>query len=868
MTILIACHSTADFDALAGACGMALVYPGAKIILPGGAERAVHEFIEEYGLPCGTLISLKELEKLTIGKLVLIDCHDPEQLGLLTEKLPTPRPPLEVVDHHTGSAPETGATSTLVVERLRAAGLTPPPLLATLLLIGIHEDTGSFTFNEVRPRDHAAAGWLWECKPDPALLRRWLAFHAPAVPGALLELLRGTELLPLGRVTVALVEIEDDLPDPARVPALNALLELTGADGALLAQIGRGRVSVAARGDGRKFDAGALCARLGGGGHPTAASASLPHLPRAAAHQAILAALQAHFPPPALLADLHAAPLEFAREHEPVAPLLARLEALRLKRVPVFSGRARVPAGKALLGVVTTSELREAVRHGHGGSAAGAFAHGGAEIVSEREPIAALAGRPAVGDPLYLTVDARGRVRGALSRRRLLATFAPAPAPDRPSRLGPDFLRARLGELPAPLQKLLAAVRRAARARKAELHLVGGPVRDLLLGRPLADLDIACDQPLEGLLAPLSKLRGVKVIRHERFGTATVSLGGATIDLARTRREHYTRPGALPEVAPAVLADDLRRRDFTLNAMAIKLPGADPEPPQLVDPLGGLADLRAGRLRALHGLSFIEDPTRMLRAVRFLTRFHFTLAPDTARLLREAVRLGALARISGERLAAELTLIADGPEPLRALEWLDETGLLGAILPGAGARGVALERTRAVQARLARHRAEFPAERPDPLAMFLWPLLCGMREEPFAAALARLALPTRTRKLLQDGRDLRWRAGPELRRASPGPQLFLARLEPEEVLWLAALPPAGADAGLLDGYLRVGRFRRPVLKGGDLKKLGLKPGPKLGELHRELTARVQAGELSGRAAELKFVKSQLLQRGKPARTVA
>jgi tRNA nucleotidyltransferase (CCA-adding enzyme) len=201
-------------------------------------------------------------------------------------------------------------------------------------------------------------------------------------------------------------------------------------------------------------------------------------------------------------------------------------------------------------------------------------------------------------------------------------------------------------------------------AGDASLYLVGGAVRDLLLGRERTDIDVA----VEGDALALGRRLGGEIREHERFGTAKVTIDGLQVDIAGTRAEHYERPGALPEVRPAALAQDLARRDFTINAMAVALA----EPGELVDPHGGRADLDRGILRVLHPRSFRDDPTRALRAARYAARFGFALAEETESLLSDA----DLDSVSADRVEAELTRLATEPEWRRAFELLARWGLV------------------------------------------------------------------------------------------------------------------------------------------------------------------------------------------------
>ena len=239
------------------------------------------------------------------------------------------------------------------------------------------------------------------------------------------------------------------------------------------------------------------------------------------------------------------------------------------------------------------------------------------------------------------------------------------------SELLPELL-AQATALPAA-RPLLACLPNAPR-----VYLVGGAVRDLLLGGAPIDLDLA----VEGDAAAFAASLGGRLKVHDRFGTSTVRLDGFTYDIARTRRETYAHPGALPDVVPAPLAEDLHRRDFTVNAIALGLAGDAAG--ELTSAPAALDDLHARRLRVLHDRSFIDDPTRLLRLVRYATRLGFEIEAHTRALADDAISGGALGTVSGSRIGAELRLLAREPDPVRALRGLRELGLDAAIDPGFG----------------------------------------------------------------------------------------------------------------------------------------------------------------------------------------
>ena len=265
--------------------------------------------------------------------------------------------------------------------------------------------------------------------------------------------------------------------------------------------------------------------------------------------------------------------------------------------------------------------------------------------------------------------------RGGPSRKPPGSDLAPLAVDREDARMeipGPDVLLERVGSLPAG--RLL--VERL--QDESGAHLVGGAVRDLLLNIAPRELDVV----VEGDGEALARRLGGQTTRHERFGTWTITVNGFSYDIAQARTETYAHPGALPEVAPAGLADDLLRRDFTVNAMAIALGG--PQAGGLSAAPRAIEDLSQGQLRVLHDRSFIDDPTRLLRLVRYRTRLGFTVEAGTARWAAAAVEGRALTTVSGSRVGAELRLLAQEPEPLAALAGLSEQNLAAALHPGFG----------------------------------------------------------------------------------------------------------------------------------------------------------------------------------------
>jgi tRNA nucleotidyltransferase (CCA-adding enzyme) len=342
------------------------------------------------------------------------------------------------------------------------------------------------------------------------------------------------------------------------------------------------------------------------------------------------------------------------------------------------------------------------------------------------------------------------------------------------------------------------AVRRI--AERVPTFLVGGVVRDLLMGEDGVDLDIA----IEGDAEALSDIPGYEPERDELFRTGRLTVGDQVIDIAQTRAETYPRPGALPEVRPAPIAEDLARRDFTINAMAFPLS----EGAELVDPHEGAEDLRAGRLRVLHERSFIDDPTRALRAARYAARFGFDLDPETARLLTEA----DLTIVSSDRVQNELRKIAAEVDPARALQLIVDWGVMPTL--DTAAPGRVAEVTRLAST----------------------PQWAGWANRELAVELATVRPLPQIRELVA--------ATPE--RPSEAVKLAVP-WDPSQLLVARAL---GAE--WLDQYAEAWRHVHLEITGEDMIAAGIPEGPAIGHgLEAALSGKLD-GELFGRDEELQI----------------
>jgi tRNA nucleotidyltransferase (CCA-adding enzyme) len=428
---------------------------------------------------------------------------------------------------------------------------------------------------------------------------------------------------------------------------------------------------------------------------------------------------------------------------------------------------------------------------------------------------------------------------------------------DRKSRQNKTDLRRLWSRLPMVQRRLLRTAGALADQLGVAVYLVGGPVRDLLLGGKLVDLDLCVEGDAAAFAHGLARrLRG-QVRVHPRFRTATVLLaGGRRIDVATARTEIYPAPAALPIVKPAGIEADLARRDFSVNAMALLVTGRGFGVP--LDPFAGLADLKCGLIRVLHQRSFTDDPTRIFRAVRFEQRLGFKIEPATQKLLVQAVRRRLPQQLSAPRRFAEFQKQLSEVRPWSGLRRLAQFGVLGAIHPKLAHRQVPSELIRRVDSALAWAKAkltdlEHPSDRLRLLTVF-----DSLSATDLRILYAQGVLTHEVRELLfldkTHGPALVKQLG--LRNRRP-PSYWAGFMRPYPEVWLLYLSAGTESAPVrrrLREYLLHWRHVRPKLTGTDLIRLGIPVGPGIAQVLGKVTDAYLDGFISNRREEERWIR--------------
>jgi len=699
---LITTHLNADFDGLASMVAARKLYPGAVLVFPGSQERNVREFISQSLLYQYDFLKAKQVNLQSVDTLIVVDTRSSVRLGALAKCLDNPNLKIHLYDHHPHNSGDLrgdvelienyGSTTTLLTTILKKKKIQVTPEEATLFALGIYEDTGSLTHLTTTPADLKAAAWLVEKGAMLDQVAQFLTHELTSVQINLLHQLMKTakqytiQDIPVVVITLSLPEYMDEFALIVR-----RFMTMENID-VLFAVISMGgRVYLIARSRIADVNVGNIARDLGGGGHPTAASATMKDSTLIQAQEKLIQTLHKHIHPQPIASEMMSQPAITIPPEATISEAKTILTRYNITALPVCS-MTGTPAGisSPIQGIITRQIIEKATHH-H-------LAHLPVSDYMTTE-IKSLPLDATLADIQELIIEhhqrlipivKKGVIIGIITRTDLLNRLVNDPAhlpkdllheSEHPSLERKRNVNAQIIEcLDREMIQLIQTIGEVADTMDYSSFAVGGFVRDLLLKKRNLDLDIVIEG--DGILYAKQLARNLngRCTTHERFKTAMVLLpNGFKIDIATARLEYYEYPAAMPTVELSSIKLDLYRRDFTINAMAIHL---NPHYfGTLIDFFNCQNDLKQRTIKVLHNLSFVEDPSRIFRAIRFEKRMEFTISPHTKRLINNAVKMDLFGKIHDPRFLAELKIIFSEENPLPAIERLAEFGLFKFLWP-------------------------------------------------------------------------------------------------------------------------------------------------------------------------------------------
>jgi tRNA nucleotidyltransferase (CCA-adding enzyme) len=870
---LITTHLNADFDALASMLAVSKLYPDAMLVLPGAQERNLRNFFVETTCYLYNFVKLKNVPLERVKRLILVDTRQASRIGSLAELLDVPGMEVHAFDHHPDSEDDVktsyevvkplGSTVTVLSRILRDRGITYSEDEATLLALGIYEDTGSFTFPSTTQEDFAAAAWLLGMGANLSLVSSLITRELTAEElGILNDMLRQAETFNINGIEVVVSDVSREAYVPELAVLVHRMMDIENLNALFVLARLEGRLYLVARSKLPEVDVGLILRDLGGGGHPTAASASLRDMTLVEAKNRLHGILLSHISQGRTAADLMTSPVIS------VPPRTSLIEAHDVLTRYSISVLPVVDQGN-MVGLITSELVEKALFHG--------LRELPVSDYMERRFEALLPGASLSEVEMALVVDRRpmapvidqaGNLLGVITHTDLLQSLMDQPVVPESRRAGNmssqgprhknlgGLMRERLSK---EIVEILKAMGRVAHKMNYQAYLVGGSVRDLFLRSKNLDIDVVVEGDAELFAKEFAKGRhGLRVRTHRKFKTAKLLYDdGLVVDLVTARLEYYQAPAALPVVELSSLKMDLYRRDFTINTLAVSLkPG---EFGLLIDFFDGLRDMKSKSIRVLHNLSFVEDPTRVLRAVRFEQRFGFRIGKFTEGLIKNAIKINVFRHLSGSRLFGEFRQLLNEERAGDCVRRVQELGLLNLIHQELRISEKEDRLLNEAESALAWYRLSFLDKPIRQWLVYMLALSDSLNEEQLEQMCVRLNIPNRLKVEILSQRGLARHAMNHLQRNRVTPSRIyglLHPLRPAYQLYVMCKSTRVWAKRSVSLYLTKFCKVRPELSGHDLKQMGFEPGPLFKHILDRLLAARLDGEAVDREDEMEIVKSE------------
>ncbi|WP_028574460.1 CBS domain-containing protein [Desulfonatronovibrio hydrogenovorans] len=868
---VITCHVNADFDALSSMIAASKLYPDSVLIFPGSQEKNLKNFFIQSATYLYNFKSFRDIDPESVTRLIIVDTRQKSRvthIAPLLEKDLT----IHIYDHHPDSDEDIsgevevvkpwGSTTSIISEILARNDIALTEDEATVLGLGIYEDTGCFTFKSTTSHDFEAASWLLARGMDlnmvSDLINRDLSAEQVSILNSLLESATTHKINGID-IVVAEVSLEHYVGDFALLA--HKLLDMENIR--VLFAIGRmhDRVHIVARSRTTDVDVGRICSSMGGGGHSFAASATVKHKTLIQVKDELFGLLYSQINPQILVAHLMSAPAVSIEENEIISQAAEVMTRFGLKAVPVMDeGR------KKCVGIIEHQVADKAVSHGLGKIPLKEYMLTDFSVLSTKDDIYRVMEIIIGQRQRLIPIVKDDAVIGVVTRTDLINNIIKEPARI-PEALLPERKRERnvkkilKDRLPEHIYVLMEKCGNLSREMGFQLYIVGGFVRDILLGRDNLDVDLVVEGDGIAFARKLAKELGGRVRAHHKFQTAVVILDqGQKIDVATARLEYYEHPAALPTVELSSIKMDLYRRDFSINALAVHL---NPDSfGKLVDFFGGQRDIKDKVIRVLHSLSFVEDPTRIIRAIRFEQRFAFRIGSQTEKLIKNAVELNIFHKLSGSRIFHELKMIFEENNPLGCMTRMDNFGLLRNIHPllklTPGINGLLLETEKVINW----FQLLYTEEKIKKWLLYLLGLLNNINDAQAKIIFNRFSFSKKQElnffTIRGQVREAVSRLHDWQRKNKKMSELYfiLSPLPLEALLFLMARNQKDDLRKKISYFITRLRNIEPLLSGKDLKKMGITPGPLYGKILQDLIAARIDGLSCDRKAQMEWVREK------------
>lgn len=877
---VITTHINADFDALASILAAQKLYPGSIAVFPGSQERNIRNFFIKSMVYLFNMADVKDIDFSNIKVLVLVDTRQPNRIGRLASLLERNDIDIHIYDHHPPMKDDikghyeavrpTGATVTILTEIIREKGIDISPDEATVMCLGIYEDTGSFTFTSTTEQDFMAAAFLLSKGANLDIVSNMIAREInPEQVSLLNDMIQAATHHNISGIEIVVTSVTTDsyIPDFAflvhkmiKMENLNAIFALARMED---------KIYIVARSKIPEVDAGAIVAPLGGGGHTFAAAATVKGKTLAQTEDQLIKIIYYKVRLRRRAKDLMSSPPIAIKPDVSCRDANDLLTRYNVNALLVIE---RLDDMDKLSGFISRQVIEKALYHKLDHVPVTEYMTTEFASVMPNSNIWEIQEKIIESKQRILPVIDNGIVKGVITRTDLLNILVRQPQyikkglPDPHREPVPArtrnivrFMNERLSERIIDILKTAGEV---ADKIGCNAYVAGGFVRDLFMYRTNEDIDIIIEGDGIAFAEKYAKMAGGRVHAHKKFGTAVIIFpDGFKVDVASARLEYYRFPAALPTVEMSSVKLDLYRRDFTINTLAIML---NPDRfGTLIDFFTALKDIKEKVIRVLHNLSFVEDPTRIFRAIRFEQRFGFSIGKLTLRLIKNAVEMGFFGRLSGRRVFTELRHILEEEKTAPAIIALHDYGLLKTIHPSMKLDEELILLLNSVEKVLSWHDLLFLEESYMRWVVYFLVLTRHCDKKTSNEICLRLELAPRYRTIFckerfEADRSLFW-----LERNLPVANSVLYRrlfgFATELILYMMSVTKQEGVKRSISYYFTKLRYISISATGKDLIKMGIGPGPIYKKILQAVLDAKLDGRLKTRTDELLFIGDHALR---------
>ncbi len=853
---IITSHINADFDSFAAMIAAKRFYPEAELIFAGSQEKKVREYLSQQFRNVYAFRKLKQIEVSRVKRLIIVDTRRPERIGELAQCLEVKGIDIHIYDHHPSSPTDIkgsveviepfGSTATIFTRLFQQHGIQPTTDEATLMAIGIYQDTGNFLFSTTCPQDLQAASWLLEKGANLDVISQFVAKEiSTAQVGYLDKLLKNGTTYHIGSVNVVLTK----LILPEYVDDFSAIIQrmivMENID-VLFALINMGeRIYLIARSRIPEVNVGTIARAYGGGGHASAAAATVRDMTLIEAEEKLVLLLHRYIRPKAIARELMSSPVIAVTPDITIDDANQLMTRYNVTVLPVTRQGGNPETGErpsGFMGMISRMVAEKAIFHKLGSLPVADYMTTEVKTLSQSATLADIQELIIGNRQRLIPITLNETILGVITRTDLFNLLINDPAhlpadllseDDHPSaKRSRNLTNVMTQILPKEVVVLLRDIGEAAAELNYKAFVAGGFVRDLLLHINNNDIDVVVEG--DGILfaKAYAKKRNATVRTHDKFSTATVIFPDDTrVDVATARLEYYEYPAAMPTVELSSIKLDLYRRDFTINAMAINL---NPDSfGILVDYFNSQNDLKERRVQVLHNLSFVEDPTRIFRAIRFESRLDFRITPHTEKLIKNTVAMNLFNRFEEPRFFYELKQILSESQPMQALRRLEQFQLFAILWPELKPN-IKIDRrfihliTQANRA-ISWFKLLYLPDPVEPWIVYLLAIMSRSLPVTLANFCDRYDLPPKQRKkLVQQKTEVERIAKHLLKRPFIKPSeiyWLLGDLDIEGLLYLMTIARKKHIQQAVSLYVTSLRTVTPLVNGNELMEMGHTPGP-------------------------------------------